>query len=260
MPRAGKDADLIDYAAAYAYLDRDRDQHLMHLGALAYEAVRSVYTVERDGALDALAIVVAQHVPEIDDRPTIMLAASGAEAFARLLARHDWPAPAIWTAHRRDLLAALEQHLGSRHDPQRGMLYAIATTPPHRPHPSVRRLTPEDAGVLDLAPCSLSPTALCNWLKRGWRAFGCVERGALLSHALAAYPIGDTEEVSAVYTAPAARGQGLASAVAAATIADIAAHQRRAIYVTSKTNIASQRVAAGLGLTPLFETWEIATP
>src|SRR5205085_10542013 len=141
----------------------------------------------------------------------------------RLLARDDWPTPATWAIHRRDLLAALEERLGAAHDPERGLQYAIALTPPQRPHPLVRQLTMADADALDLAPCSLSPTALRNWLRRGWRAFGAVRRGALLCHALAAYPIGDTEEVAAVYTAPQARRQGLASAVAAAAIADIAA-------------------------------------
>jgi predicted GNAT family acetyltransferase len=86
-----------------------------------------------------------------------------------------------------------------------------------------------------------------------------VYESLLLCHALAAYPIGDTEEVAAVYTASGARRQGFASAVVAATIADILMRGKRAVYACKKTNVASQRVAEGLGMQPLLETWEIVT-
>jgi ribosomal protein S18 acetylase RimI-like enzyme len=248
---------LISPVAARAYLDRDRYHNLMLLGALDFETVRSLWGYERDGELAALALSVEQHGPLPEVWPTIMLVATDGDALAQLLTQNDWPAPATWTIQRQDLLPILEERLGSKHDPVRGLLYYIATTPPHRPHPAVRRLTFEDADTLDLTPCALSPTALRNWLKRGWRIFGFVKNGELLGHALAAYPIGDTEEVSAVYTAPRSRGQGIASAVVAAAVADIMSRGHRAVYVTTKANIASQKVATGVGFVPLFETWDV---
>lgn len=250
---------LISPAAARAYLSRDHDQNLMFLGALDFEIVRSVHGSERDGTLAALALIVEQHGPLPDVWPTIMLLAADADALVSLLELQDWPARATWSTRQPDLLPVLEEQLGMPHDPLRGLLYYIVEQPQQRPHRLVRRLTIDDADMLDLEPCSLSPTAMRNWLKRGWRIFGAVESGQLLCHALAAYPIGDTEEVAAVYTARQARGQGLASAVVAATIADIIGRGHRAIYATTKTNIASQNVAKGLGLAPLFESWDIVT-
>src|SRR5690242_8242039 len=126
----------------------------MHLGALDYEPVQAVYGVEQDGAIDALAIVVGQPDPQIYNHMTIMLAASGVEALKRLLARDDWPTPAIWAVQSHELLAALEERLDTAHDPDRGSLYAIANAPPERPHPLVRQLTLADADTLDLTPCS----------------------------------------------------------------------------------------------------------
>lgn len=249
----------ISPAAARAHLDRDRYHNLMFLGALDFEIVRSISAVERDGALAALALVVEQHGPLPDAWPTVMVTADDADALMALLESFERPARAAWSTHQPELLPILEDRLGRPRDPLRGLLYYIVERPPRRPHRLVRRITASDADVLDLEPCSLSPTALRNWLKRGWRIFGVVESGRLLSHALAAYPIGDTEEVAAVYTAQQARGQGLASAVVAAAIDDILARDHRAIYATTRTNIASQNVAKGLGLAPLFETWDILT-
>jgi len=252
---------LISPATARAQLDRDRYHNLMLLGALDFENVRSAYSLERDDDLAAVALIVDQHGPLPEVWPTIMVVASDAEALAQLVLHEDWPAPATWSTRQRDLLPVLEECLGQQHDPARGVLYYLypAGTPPHQPHRLVRRLTAGDADMLDLEPCSLSTTAMRNWLRRGWHIFGAVERGQLLSHALAAYPIGDTEEVAAVYTAPQARGRGLASAVVAATAADIVSRGLRAVYATTRANVASQQVATSVGLKPLFETWDIPT-
>jgi hypothetical protein len=285
----------ISPAAARAYLERDHDANLMPLAALAYDPVRSCLAAERDGTLTAVALVVELAANLPDDRPTVMAAADDEDALARLLDGDAWPAAAIWSTSRADLLAALERLLGRSADPARGLRYYITagalagTSPPGRSgsaearasttddgrpttSPSsvvggrwsrqrvlVRPIVAEDADALDLSPCALSPAALRSWLRRGWRVFGAVRGGALLAHALAAYPLGDTEEISAVFTAPRARRRGLASAVAAAALADICGRERRAVYVTSKANLASRRVAERMGMGLMFETWEIIT-
>ncbi|HEU5014505.1 MAG TPA: GNAT family N-acetyltransferase [Roseiflexaceae bacterium] len=244
--------------AARTFLMRDLDRHLPQLGALHYEPVEMLRGVEHAGSLAALAFVVAPE-PVPDSLPTVMLTTAHPAALADLLAQDGWPPRAVWTVSRADLLPQLETAFGREHDPARGVRYYVSMTAPARPNQLVRRLSLDDADAIDLAPCSLSPTALRNWIKRGWRVYGAVYESLLLCHALAAYPIGDTEEVAAVYTASGARRQGFASAVVAATIADILIRGKRAVYACKKTNVASRRVAEGLGMQPLLETWEIVT-
>ncbi|MFO7170166.1 MAG: GNAT family N-acetyltransferase [Chloroflexota bacterium] len=250
---------LISPDAARAYLERSPDANLMLLAALAYDPVRAQVGVERGGALAAAALVVELGDGGREERPTIMVAADDAEALGQLVRAHDWPLPAVWSVARPDLLAELERLLGRARSRWRGVRAYVAASPPQVGGPAVRSITLADADALDLAPCSLGPTALRNWLRRGWRMFGVVQGGALVCHALAAYPVLDTEEVSAVFTAPRWRRRGLARAVVAATIGDIVGRGRRAVYVAGRSNIASQAVAEGLGMAPLFETWEIVT-
>lgn len=237
---------------------RDLDGSLPLLGALEYEPIETIRGVEQAGRLAALALVVAPE-PVPGSLPTVMVAADTHDALAALLSQGSWPQPAVWSVTRTDLLGQLEETLGALHDPARGLRYYIGTAAPLRPHSLVRRLALNDSDAVDIAPCSLSPTALRNWIKRGWRVYGAVSDGMLLCHALAAYPLGDIDEVAAVYTAPGARRQGLASAVVAAVVADIVGRGRRAAYACKKTNVASQRVAEGLGMLPLLETWEVVT-
>jgi len=237
---------------------RDLEEFLPLLGALEYEPIETIRGVEQHGRLVALALVVApEPVPE--SLPTVMLAAETPHALSALVAQGGWPRPAVWSITRADLLVQLEESLHAAHDPARGIRYYIGTTAPTRSHPLVRRLALNDSDTIDTAPCVLSPTALRNWIKRGWRVYGAVSEGMLLCHALAAYPLSDIDEVAAVYTAPSARRQGLASAVVATVVADIVQRGRRAVYACKKVNVASQGVAEGLGLMPLLETWEIVT-
>ena len=74
---------------------------------------------------------------------------------------------------------------------------------------------------------------------------------------LAAYPIGDSDEVAAVYTAGHARRAGLGAAVVAATIADIHGRGRLAFYIAGRSNQPSRRLAERIGLRPIGETCEI---
>ena len=243
---------------AQTFLMRDLDGSLPLLGALEYEPVEMIRGVIQAGRLAALALVVAP-VPVPGSLPTVMLAAETSDALAALLAQGGWPRRAMWSVAHAKLLEQLEEILGVAHDPTRGLRYYIGTAAPVRRHPLVRRLALHDADAIDLGPCALSPTALRNWIKRGWRVYGAASEGMLLCHALAGYPLGDVEEVAAVYTAPGARRQGFASAVVAAVVADIVRRGRRAAYACKKTNLASQGVAEGLGLLPLLETWEVVT-
>lgn len=249
----------ISFEAARAYLERDHDANLMLLGALMYDPVRCCFGTARGTELVAAGLVAALSGDLPSARPTVLLAADDSTALTGLFSFADLPASAIWSVSRRSLLAPLEQQLGARHNPQRGQRLYVADRVAERPGDLVRRIRSEDADTLDLSPCGLSPTALSNWLRRDWRMFGVVADGALLCHALAAYPLGDTEEISAVFTAPNARRRGLASAVVAATAADILRRGCRPIYVTARTNRASRRVAENLGFRPLGESWEIVT-
>jgi GNAT superfamily N-acetyltransferase len=247
---------LISPEVARAYLERDPDANLMLLGALTYDPVLAHLGQGRGDALVAVALVVdlAANLP--DDRPTIMVAADDEAALTRLVAGRDWPEQAIWTSSRPELVRELERLHRRTREPRRGLRYYVGGTP--APHAAlVRRITDADADSLDLTPCALSPTALRHWLRRGWRVFGAVRGEALLCHALAAYPLGDTEEVSAVFTAPTARRQGLARAVISATITDIQARALRPVYVAAVANHASRRLAEGLGMTLLHESGEI---
>lgn len=240
---------------AQAWLERDLSANLAMLGSLLYEPVEQFWGLRRAGKLYALGMVVAAEANIPESLPNVMLHAPDSDDMLQLL-QADWPSEAVWTVHRAELLAPLEQQLGEQHDPERGVRYFIANDT-HKPANNVARPLGSDDVKLDLSPCSLGSIALSYWLMRGWRVYGVAEDGRLLGHALAAYPIGDTEEVAAVFTAPEARRRGIASACAAAVIADIQARGKRAVYVSRKNNHASIAVAQGLGMLPLLETWEI---
>ncbi|GAB4216804.1 MAG: hypothetical protein OHK0022_58390 [Roseiflexaceae bacterium] len=241
---------------AQSFLERAPAANLPLLAALEYDPVEMIWGIARGDALVALALVFEPDGPFTRQRSTVLLDALDSRELAELLARGEWPAQPRWTVHRTELLPAVQTFCGARPDRSDGVRHYVADRVQERPHTLVRRIVLEDADTLDLAPCRLSPVALRNWIKRGWRVFGAVDSGALLGHALAAYPVGAFEEVAAVFTAPPVRRQGIASAVVAAAAADILARGLRATYVCRKTNTASRRVAEGLGFAPLLETWE----
>lgn len=246
------------YEEALGFLARAPERNLLQLAALEYDPVEMIWGLRRASALAALALVCEPEGPFSRQRAPVLLDAQDAAALAELLDRADWPARPRWVLHRADLLPTLERFCGLAHRPHEGVYQYMLAQPPERRGPLlVRQLALEDADSLALAPCALSPLALRNWIKRGWRVFGAVADGVLLGHALAAYPVGQTEEVAAVFTAPAVRRRGIASAVVAATAADILARGHRATYVCRKTNRASQHVAEGLGFRLLAETWEL---
>ena len=238
-----------------AFLERDIDHYLAHLGAVLFEPIEAIHGLRHGDALAALGLIVVPEVNIPDALPTVLLAASDEDALTALLRSVDWPQQATWVAHTALLRGLLEQRLAMPRTSGNGLVYFGRTTPVPLPKLPARELGTDDM-ELDLSPCNLGTIALSFWMLRGWRVFGLVEGQRLLGHAVAAYPIADTEEVSAVFTAPEARQRGVASACCAVAIADICARGKRAVYVSRKRNRASIRVAEGLGMQRLFETWE----
>lgn len=249
--------EAIEPALARAFLAGNREQNLLLLGALVYDPLQAVIGLRTAASVRALALIVDLFNDPHQSRPSVLLAATDADALEALLAGGAWPREGSWMGSQPELLGVVERYLGRTHDPLRGLLYYIATRPIHLRHPLVRRLTLDDADALDLEPCHLSAIALRNWIYRGWRVFGAVAGRVLLAHALAAYPIDDIEEVSAVFTAPQMRRRGLARAVAAAAVDDIVARGRRAVYVTRRANAGSRAVAVSLELSLCAEAWAI---
>jgi FR47-like protein len=254
---------------ARAYLMRDRDRHLLQLGALAYDSARPLAGAARGGDLCGVALLVEHSGVLPDPRPYVMVAAEDLSALDQLLGRIEPSADWIWATTDPELRDAIGQRLGRAHHPARGQLFygdreedrvaprALTLPVPGLPTLEVRQLELADATGLDLSPCALSGTALRGWLRSGWRVFGAIEGQRLIAHALAAYPIGGAEEVAAVYTAGRARRMGVASAVVGCTIADIRSHGLAAYYVASRNNLPSRRLAERIGLRQLAESWEI---
>ncbi|GAB4123868.1 MAG: hypothetical protein Fur005_34410 [Roseiflexaceae bacterium] len=261
--------ETIEREEAANYLSLRRDQHLMHLGSLLYDPLRTISVVRRKGQIAALALLVIRAGALPDPRPTVMVSANDAEALQALIRLGDWPSPSVWAIGDADLLPALEQQLNAKHNPARGLVFFGAEAADQQPLPLhlpdlhepgvvVRQLTEADQ-TLDMNPCLLSAVSLRGWLQQGWRVFGAIQDEKLLAHALAAYPIGDADEVSAVYTAISARRHGLGAAAAAAVITDARQRGRRAFYIASRVNTASQRLAARIGLRQIGQTWEVVS-
>jgi GNAT superfamily N-acetyltransferase len=253
---------------AQTFLMQDRDQHLMHLGALRYDPVQAMVAVVEHSQVKALALLVTEAGALPDPKPTMLIATHDPAMIEPLLAWRERPERCVLAVADPRLAMRLEQLLQARTAPMRGLAYygaEHATThvpltlrPP--PTPSgmiVRRLHELDCTELDLLPCGLSSTALRGWLRLGWRVFGAIEGSTLLAHALAAYPLGESDEVAALYTAGRARRRGIGSAVVTAVIDDSRARGRRAFYVASRHNRASRQLAEQLGLRLLTETYEI---
>lgn len=269
MTQANELSNELTVDMARAYLMRDRDRHLLHLGALTYDAARPLAWAEQGGDLCAVALLVEHSGVLPDPRPYVMVAADGLSELEQLLARIERSADWIWATTDPELRDAISQRLGRAHHPARGQFFygdreedraiprTLTVPGPALPMLEVRQLDLADATGLDLSPCALSSTALRGWLRSGWRVFGAIEGQCLIAHALAAYPIDGAEEVAAVYTAGRARRMGVASAVVCCTIADIRSHGLTAYYVASRNNLPSRRLAERIGLRQLAESWEI---
>ena len=211
------------------------------IAALTYDTPLDIRMVPGAAALICVP-------PTVSRQPaSIWVAAADHEALLALLGQGGWP-PARWYVCQPEQRALLEAYLGCTHRPERDELLFVAHGGSALPHPLVRPLALADVQQVQLDPCGLSPTALRHWIWRGWRFFGAVESGRLLCHALAAYPLAQSDEIAAVFTAPEARGRGLATAVVAAIRADIHGRGRFARYLVRRNNHASVRIANRLGM------------
>lgn len=129
-----------------------------------------------------------------------------------------------------------------------------ASAPPRPVTAAVRALGPPDTAAL----ATLGPDL--DWIHETWggpgplagtgRTRGGFAGGRLVAVAVPFF-VGDRYEDVGVITDPAHRGRGLATACAAAVIADIRARGRVPTWTTSPDNIASRAVAARLGFTPV---------
>jgi GNAT superfamily N-acetyltransferase len=263
----------ITHDEALEYLMLQRDRHLMHLGALIYDQVRTIIGLRDHGLLKAVVMIVDYAGALPNPRPTMMATADDPAALLHLAElgreRGTWPDRGVWAVAMPALRDALESWLGIRHSPARGLNFYGSEHPAdgspltlnlpalHAPDLLARSLNDTDAEILDLRPCNLSPTALRGWLRQGWRVFGVIQHNILLAHALAAYPIGDSDEIAAVFTAARVRRRGIGAAVVATVIEDSRRRGRRAFYVAYRTNLASCGLAERMGLAHIAQTWEL---
>lgn len=243
---------------AQAFLEQRLDRNLSMLGSLIFEPLEQLRGVRQGDTLVALAVVVPGEANVPGALPMVLVDALDNAALHVLVNAGGYPQHAVWCAQQPDHLLLLEHMLGQQHDQSRGVLYFTADTAMPEQQVAARLLLAGDTAV-DLSPCNLGAMALSYWILRGWRVFGVIEDGRLLGHAVASYPIADTEEVAAVFTAPEARRRGVASACVAAAVTDIRQRGKRAMYVSRKNNAGSIAVAEGLGMRQLCETWEIET-
>jgi ribosomal protein S18 acetylase RimI-like enzyme len=154
--------------------------------------------------------------------------------------------------HRAWMLPALIEALPLIPDDVPETLFSLATTPV-LPTPGVRPLTMADAPVMAASATLWGRLGLVDALRAGFRPFGIVQGARVVACAMAANVTEWTEEVMSVWTAPRHRGRGFATAVVAATAADIIARGKIATYVAAVTNHASQRVAAKVGFRRAYD-------
>ena len=128
--------------------------------------------------------------------------------------------------------------------------HALARPAAAYPHPAVRRLTPEDAPLLEAATPTLG-TPGWNWggattMLREGPAAGAVVGNRLVSVAYTA-AVSDRHADIGVATLPQERGKGLATAAAALVGAASRASGRTPVWSTGEDNRASLKIARNLG-------------
>lgn len=127
-----------------------------------------------------------------------------------------------------------------------GDIYHIMSTPaPHRPHPAVRRLTPDDLPLLQAAPDIIRGHDPARMLAK-MSAAGAVVNGRIVAIAQN-YALSDRYGDVGVATLPDFRGQGLATAAAALVAQELQGNGRIPVWSCGEDNYASLRVAQKLG-------------
>ncbi len=179
------------------------------------------FATEDAGALDALIAAVPR-------------------AVSRIAVQRVWMLPALQAAFR----------LIPEDDPE--ILFSL-TTLPRQTASDTRLLTLADAPMMAASATLWGRTGLVDAVRAGFRPFGIVREGRVVACAMAANVTAWTEEVMSVWTAPRHRGKVLATAVVAATAADIIARGKIATYVAAVSNHASQRVAEKVGFRRAYD-------
>ncbi len=149
--------------------------------------------------------------------------------------------------HRPWMLPVLETCLRITPVPRDELLVLTASALALPVSPEVRLLTDADTAIVAASGTPWGLEGFTDALRHGYRPFGVVDGERVVARAMAAYTTGHTEEVSAVWTAPAWRGKGLATAVTASVAADILTRVPLVTYTVRPFNLASQRVAAKVG-------------
>jgi len=177
---------------------------------------------------------------------TAMIEAEEREAVSALAGALP-PGTLRFAVHRPRLLPLLDAVFHLTPIAYGGLLVLTAQTLAMSPVSDVRLLTAADTAVVAVSVTPWGHEGFADALKRGYRPFGIVREGRVVARAMAAYATGYTEEVSAVWTAPAWRGKGLATAVAATVAADIRTRVPLAVYTVRPDNLASRRIAEKVG-------------
>lgn len=235
---------------ATAFLGRDPVGSVELLCALRYDDdVRCVGAL-REGALAGILVAARE---EGDDALTARFEAADTEALAPLIAACP-PGVHRIVVHRPWMLPALQAAFPLRPEQPRDTVFFAQSIIPAPSPPALRLLTAADAPLMAASAAMGAGMGFLASLARGFRPFGIVLEDRIVAHACAANGTEWTEEVMSVWTAPRRRGQGLATAVVAATAADILSRGKTAMYVAAVTNRASRRVAVKVGFQEAYDT------
>lgn len=115
-------------------------------------------------------------------------------------------------------------------------------------HPSVRRLTEEDADLVDTAPAALHTPGFSSTVAAlaGGVAAGGIVGGQLVAVASMSTSSQEFADIGA-YTLEGWRGQGLGTAATYLVARELQSRGFRPIWSTGEDNLGSQRVAAKVG-------------
>lgn len=235
---------------ATAFLSRDPVGSVELLCALRYDRDIRCVGALRDGMLAGVLVATRE---EGDDALTARFEAADAETLASLIAACP-PVVHRIVVHRPWMLPALQGAFRLRPEQPSDTVFFAHAVIPQTGAPAVRLLTAADAPLMAASAAMGAGMGFLASLAHGFRPFGIILGDRIVAHACAANGTDWTEEVMSVWTAPRQRGQGLATAVVAATAADILSRGKTAIYVAAVTNHASQRVAVKVGFQQAYDT------
>lgn len=230
------------------FLARDPVGGIELLCAIRYDRDVHCIGAVRDGVLAGVLVTTR----EDDNALTARFETADAETLRPLIAACP-PGVRRIAVHHPWMLPALAAAFTLLPDQESETVFAATAINPLPPSSIVRPLTRADAPLMDRGATMMGGAGLRDGLAQGYRPFGIIADNRVIAHAVAANETEWTEEVMSVWTAPRRRGQGLATAVVAATAADILGRGKTAIYVAAVANRASQRVATKVGFQPAYD-------